>query len=231
MQCGQALALFILLVACSSAPDQRIQGPMAFEMSLECRDVRVRRGGRFVLSGVDMKLEPGDALMVRGANGSGKTSLLRAAAGLAPYDGEVIFRRAVQIIDPGYIRGHELHLIGVEPGLSPRLTVAETTDFQTEFYAAEPGEALKFLGLSAFSDRKVGTLSSGQKRRLSLLRLLISPKALWLLDEPFAALDPAGQRLVRTLIEGHRARGGIVIMALHDVENLPSAKTLHVEAA
>ncbi|MEM0928303.1 MAG: heme ABC exporter ATP-binding protein CcmA [Pseudomonadota bacterium] len=204
---------------------------MAFEMSLECRDLTVRRAGRDVLAGAGFMLMPGDALMVRGTNGSGKTSLLRALAGLTQSEGEITFRRGVQVLDPGYIRSEEVHYVGTQAGLSPRLTVEENADFLTDFYGGALRDSLKVLGLHRLGQSRAGQLSSGQKKRLSFLRLIVSPRALWLLDEPFAALDDEGQELVRTLIDGHRSRGGVVIVALHDQDGLPDARTLTVKAA
>lgn len=191
----------------------------------------MRRAGRPVLAGVTFDAAPGDAVMFRGSNGSGKTSMLRAIAGLASFEGEIFFRRKVQILDPAFIRAEEVHLVGAESGLAPRLTVEETARFLSDFYRSEIGDSLRHLGLISKGDTKVGDLSSGQRRRLSLLRLLISPKALWLLDEPFSALDDEGKAIVRTLIDGHRSRGGVVLMALHEAEGLANAKTLYVEAA
>lgn len=204
---------------------------MAFEMSLSCENVEVRRAGRPVLAGVSFGLAPGEALMVRGANGSGKTSLLRAIAGLARHDGEITFSRGVQTLDPAFIRSHHIHLVATEAGLSPRLTVRETARFLSDFYGADDRDGLAQLGLAHQSGTRVGDLSSGQRRRLSLLRLLIGPRALWLLDEPFAALDEEGKMIVLTLIDAHRSRGGVVVVALHDLDRLPAARTLTVEAA
>ncbi|MEM1379979.1 MAG: heme ABC exporter ATP-binding protein CcmA [Pseudomonadota bacterium] len=203
---------------------------MAFEMGLEVSSVAVRRGGRTVLAGVSFGLLPGEALQLRGGNGSGKTSMLRAAAGLAPYEGEIRFRRLGQDLDPGYIRAHEVHYVGTESGLAPRLTVAENAEFLSGFYGVTLGDEVEQLGLAGHLSRKVATLSSGQRRRLALLRLLINPRALWLLDEPFIALDDDGQLIVRTLIDAHRDRGGMVMVALHDTDDLPRAKTLTVVA-
>ena len=204
---------------------------MAFEMALSLQDVDVQRAGRPVLAGVSLELGPGDAVMIRGANGSGKTSLLRAIAGLAGFDGEITFRRGVQVLDPAYIRSEEVHLITPEGGLNPRLTVEETARFESGFLGGDYEEGLFQLGLVPQAERKVGALSTGQRRRLSLLRLLMTPRALWLLDEPFSGLDDEGQIIVRALIDGHRARGGLVLLALHDAENLPRAATLRVQAA
>ncbi|MEM9838653.1 MAG: heme ABC exporter ATP-binding protein CcmA [Pseudomonadota bacterium] len=204
---------------------------MAFEMGLHCDEVTVMRGGRAVLAGAGFRLAPGEALQLRGTNGSGKTSMLRAVAGLARYDGEIAFERDGQVLDPGYIRANEVHYVGTESGLAPRLTMQENSRFLADFFGAELEDHLEQLGLAAHEGRKVSTLSSGQQRRLALLRLLINPRALWLLDEPFVALDDDGQLIVRTLIDAHRDRGGMVMIALHENANLPRAKTLRVTAA
>lgn len=200
-------------------------------MALSLKDVEVRRAGRAVLGGVNFDLGPGEAVMIRGTNGSGKTSLLRAVAGLAGHEGEIAFRRGVQILDPGYIRSEEIHLITPEGGLNPRLTVEESARFESGFLGGDYEEGLLQMGLVPHAEQKVGTLSTGQRRRLSLLRLLMTPRALWLLDEPFSGLDEEGKTIVRALIDVHRARGGVVMLALHDVEALPDARTLMVEAA
>jgi len=204
---------------------------MAFEMGLSCEDVTVQRGGRDVLGPVTVALSAGEALQLRGSNGSGKTSLLRAIAGLASFEGAIEFQRSEQRLDAAYIRQNETHFVGLVSGLAPRLTVGENVRFQSSFYGQDPRDGLEQLGLAKLRDRKVGTLSSGQQRRLSLLRLLMDPRALWLLDEPLAALDDEGQLIVRTLIDVHRERGGIVVVALHDSEGLPRAKTLRVMAS
>ncbi|NNU15914.1 heme ABC exporter ATP-binding protein CcmA [Parvularcula sp. ZS-1/3] len=204
---------------------------MAFEMALSLKDVEVSRAGRPVLAGVSMHMAPGSAVMVRGTNGSGKTSLLRAVAGLARHEGEIYFTRGVQVLDPAFMRSEEIHLVTPDGGHNPRLTVEETAQFESGFYGGDAEDALLQLGLVPQAEERVGALSTGQRRRLSLLRLLIDKRALWLLDEPFSGLDEEGRSIVRTLIEAHRSRGGVVLIALHDEEDIPGARTLRVEAA
>lgn len=203
---------------------------MAFQMGLSCNEVTVMRGGRDVLTGVTFRLGPGDVLQLRGANGSGKTSLLRAVAGLARFDGEIVFEKDALPLDAGFIRANEVHYVGTESGLAPRLTVRENARFFADFYGVHLDDQIEQLGLAEHTRRKSSALSSGQRRRLALLRLLINPRALWLLDEPFVALDDDGQLIVRTLIDAHRERGGMVLIALHDAFDVPRAKTLRVTA-
>lgn len=204
---------------------------MPFEMSISLEDVAVRRAGRLIVDGVSMALAPGDAVMIRGGNGSGKTSLLRAIAGLAQHDGDITFRRDIQVLDPAFIRSEEIHLVSPEGGHNPRLTVEEAVRFDSRFLGGDSDEALVQLGLALQAETRVGDLSTGQRRRLSLLRLVLRPKALWLLDEPFSGLDAEGREIVKAMVQIQRGRGGIVCVALHDPEDLPRARTLFVEAA
>jgi heme exporter protein A len=204
---------------------------MAFEMSLHLTDVTVERAGRPVVGGVSLEARPGDIVLLRGGNGSGKTSILRAVAGLAAYEGQVVFKRGVQPLDPGFIRSFETHYVSPEGGLNPRLSVEETARFEAQMEGREPDEALEMLGLTNSRGLRVAELSTGQRRRLSLLRLLLGPRALWLLDEPFSGLDTEGRAVVLALIENQRERDGIVLLALHEEIVLSGARTLRVEAA
>ncbi|WP_256619671.1 heme ABC exporter ATP-binding protein CcmA [Parvularcula maris] len=200
-------------------------------MSLHLTDVTVERAGRPVVGGVSLTAAPGDIVLLRGGNGSGKTSILRAVAELASYEGQVVFKRGVQPLDPAFIRSFETHYVSPEGGLNPRLTVRETAGFEAAMEGRDPAEALEMLALDRAAELRVAELSTGQRRRLSFLRLLLGPRALWLLDEPFSGLDTEGRAVVLALIENQRERGGIVLLALHEEVIISGARTLRVEAA
>lgn len=173
------------------------------------------RGDRELFRGVQFTLGPGEALVVRGANGVGKTTLLHCLAG--------IVRPALGTVDIGG-RGEEerpgtdIHLIGHFAALKTRLTVAENLRFWADLNGeCEVGQrdALALLGLDGLEDLDAGALSAGQSRRLSLARLVVTPRPLWLLDEPTASLDAGGERLLRALIEQHLSRGGLAVVSTH----------------
>ena len=200
---------------------------MLHDLSLAVTGLAPRRGGRVVAAGAAFALGPGDALVLRGANGSGKTSLLRAVAGLCPHDGEVAFARGGEAREPGAVRAVDLHLLGGGDGLAPRLTAREHVAFWAGLYGAAAAGALERTGLSEAADRPAGALSTGQRRRLGLARLLLAPRALWLLDEPLSGLDEAGRALMLSEVAGHRAAGGLALMASHE-DGLPGAATLRL---
>lgn len=158
--------------------------------------------------------EPGTALLLRGPNGAGKTTLLLTLAGVvAPVAGSL----ALDGVDPD--EGPLLHFCGHRNAVKPRLSVEENL----QFWAALNGgdglpvrDALEQVGLGALARLDAGYLSAGQGRRLALARLLVSPRPLWLLDEPTAALDRQGQALVAGLIDAQLQSGGIVVAATHD---------------
>ena len=176
----------------------------------------VRRGERTLFKGLDFVVPQGAVLAVRGANGAGKTTLLLVLAGIIRADaGRIDFAGR----DPATVRpGADIHLFGHLPALKPRLTVAENLRFWALVSGAtgmSVGAALGEVGLGAIAALDAGYLSAGQSRRLALARLLVSLRPIWLLDEPTAALDAAGEALVGRLIDRHRDGGGIVIAATH----------------
>jgi heme exporter protein A len=155
---------------------------------------------------------------VEGANGAGKTSLLRMIAGfLAPVAGRIVVRIAEQENDDAEERGKSVGWLGHQDGLKPQLTVAEQLDFFASLYRAKADRALlEQVGLARQADLPCRYLSAGQRRRLALARLLAGRRPLWLLDEPFAALDAGGQALVAHLMARHCGDGGIIIAATHE---------------
>lgn len=171
------------------------------------------RGEVRVFDALSFTLEAGAALMVRGPNGSGKSSLLRLLAGLVPPAGGTMAGLA----------SLPMHYLGHADGLKPLLSVAETIKFDAGLAGRDDFavDVLPLLGLPLPGWHMVSDLSAGQKRRLSMARLLVDPRPLWLLDEPLTALDDAGRALVGSLAAGHLEKGGMIIAASH--EALPFA--------
>ena len=172
----------------------------------------------------------GEAVALTGANGAGKTSLLRAVAGfIAPLAGQIEFEAAG--LDAEEARRGHTHLIGHLDGLKTARSARDQLMFQSRWTGGDTAAALDAaarLGIDRLLDLEVRTLSSGQKRRLALARLLAAPRRLWLLDEPMAPLDSAGRQLFGDMLAEHLAGGGLVLAAVHDP--LPIAAR-HIEVA
>ena len=185
----------------------------------EASELECWRGDRCLFSGLDFELAAGEALQIVGPNGSGKTTLLRAVCGLTRAEqGALVYRGAPLDGNPATFRS-ELVYIGHENGLKAELTALENLRASRDIAAQRrelPLEAaLKRVGLEGFEDRPARTLSSGQRRRVALARMLIVRATLWLLDEPFTALDQAGARLVNELVEEHLDADGGIIFTSH----------------
>jgi heme exporter protein A len=179
------------------------------------------RGDRRLFSGVSFSLKPGGMLHVEGANGAGKTSLLRIVLGLAPLEsGEVRWNGSpIRALGEAYRR--ELAYCGHTPALKDDLSALENTRVAAELAgrSLERGEALAALeraGIAAATAAlPVRSLSQGQKRRVALARLPHCGTKLWALDEPFATLDAAGVEWLGAMIEGHVAGGGMALVTSH----------------
>jgi heme exporter protein A len=186
--------------------------------SLIAEKLTCTRGERVLFSALSFRVKAGQALAVEGANGAGKTSLLRLIAGfLAPPAGRLIVKIAGKESDDAEERGKLVGWLGHQDGLKPQLTVAEQLDFFAALYRGKADAAvLEQVGLTRQADLPCRYLSAGQRRRLALARLLVCRRPLWLLDEPFAALDTTGQALVAHLMAHHCGAGGIIIAATHE---------------
>ncbi|TDR87353.1 heme ABC exporter ATP-binding protein CcmA [Enterovirga rhinocerotis] len=191
---------------------------------LTVSDLACRRAGRLVLRGVGFSLEAGDALVVTGRNGAGKSTLLALLAGvLRPDAGTIAFEAPGEATLP-----ESVHWLAAKDGLKAQLTARENLLFASACLGGglSADAALARVGLAAGADLPTAYLSSGQRRRLTLARLLASRRPVWLLDEPTNALDSQGQALLADLLREHRADGGIVVAATHLPLALPEAREL-----
>ena len=186
--------------------------------SLTAEKLACTRGERTLFSALSFRVKAGQALAVEGANGAGKTSLLRLIAGfLAPAAGRLIVKTVAGESDDAEERGKAIGWLGHQDGLKPQLTVREQLDFFAQLYrGSADDDLLERVGLARQADLPCRYLSAGQRRRLALARLLAGKRPLWLLDEPFAALDVHGQSLVAQLMARHCGEGGIIIAATHE---------------
>ena len=174
-------------------------------MSLSVTDLSIARGGVPVLEGVGFTLEDGRALILRGPNGIGKTTLLRTVAGLQP---------------PlkGRVEGAEdrIAYAAHADGLKPTLTVAENLTFWASVFGARGIEAaLSAFQLEPLADRQAGNLSAGQKRRLGLARMLVTGRPVWVMDEPTVSLDRDAVTMFADAVRAHLAEGGSALIATH----------------
>jgi len=199
-------------------------------MRLSGRGVKCIRGGRQVFSGLDFAAAAGEVLAVTGANGSGKTSLLRLIAGLlSPAEGTI----ALEGGDAELMLAEQAHYLGHRDALKPALSVLENLIFWRDFLGGEvfqAGQSLEAVGLDHAAHLPAAYLSAGQRRRLSLARLLAVRRPVWLLDEPTAALDAAGQELFAGLMADHLGRGGLIVAATHGPLGI-AARELRIGAA
>jgi heme exporter protein A len=184
-------------------------------MRLSGRGIRCVRGGREVFSGLDFEASSGEALAVTGPNGSGKTSLLRLIAGLLTMAGGSIHLEGgeTELNLP-----EQAHYLGHRDALKPALSVSENLSFWRDFLGGEAldsAQSLAAVGLDHAARLPAAYLSAGQRRRLSIARLLAVRRPVWLLDEPTNALDAAGQSLFSGLMNDHLARGGLIVAATH----------------
>jgi heme exporter protein A len=184
-------------------------------MRLVVEELACVRGGRSLFQGLGFAVAAGEVLAVTGPNGAGKSSLLRLLAGLLP---PAAGRIALEGGDPEQTVGTAAHFIGHLDAVKGALTVAENLGFTRALLGGgemEVETALGLLGLERLAQFPARMLSAGQRRRLALARLLVSPRPLWLLDEPATALDAEGQETLAGLMARHLSGGGLAVVATH----------------
>ncbi|MFZ4606573.1 MAG: heme ABC exporter ATP-binding protein CcmA [Caulobacter sp.] len=190
---------------------------------LAVEDLAIRRGERLLFENLTFRASAGEAIALIGRNGAGKTSLLRAVAGLLrPAAGTVRFEGAEDAADA---RSRDLHLIGHHDGLKGGRTAREELAFAASWSggdAAGLARAAEALDLGRLLDLEVRKLSAGQRRRVGLARLVAAPRALWLLDEPLAPLDSVWRERIGGLLKDHLADGGMLLAAVHDPLPVPA---------
>lgn len=210
-------------------------------MRLIAENLGGERGGDTVFSGIGFALEDGQALVVTGPNGVGKSTLLRVIAGLLPVaegcvriEGVVKIEDVVEIEDGGEAFpsiAAACHYLGHQNAMKPALSVAENLRFWRDFNGdghAGVEEALETVGLGGIGHLPFGYLSTGQRRRAGIAKLLVSHRPLWLLDEPTAGLDKASERRFAQLMGKHCGEGGIIVAATHLPLGLDEAKELRM---
>jgi heme exporter protein A len=190
------------------------------------------RGGREVFSRLGFEVAAGEALAVTGRNGAGKSSLLRLIAGLLQASEGSITLHDNPHADLTLVE--QAHYLGHRDALKLSLTVQENLAFWRDFLGgdqADPAACLAATGLSHTAALPAAYLSAGQKRRLSMARLLAVKRPIWLLDEPTSALDADGQTVVAGLMSDHLARGGLIVAATHGPLGIAARSLLLGEAA
>ncbi|HVI90883.1 MAG TPA: heme ABC exporter ATP-binding protein CcmA [Dongiaceae bacterium] len=201
----------------------------------EARDLACQRGERVLFAGLDFRLGAGEALLLKGANGSGKSSLLRLAAGLLRPAAGAFLWNDQPIRRDGDAHHRRLIYLGHADALKAGLTVEENLRFWADLAGltrdtagSVVAQALDTLGLAALAGLPARFLSAGQRRRLTLARLLLRPAAsvpLWLLDEPTNALDAQSQLRLLDLMRDHLAAGGVIMLASHEaLDALPGQR-------
>ncbi|ENZ82771.1 heme ABC exporter ATP-binding protein CcmA [Caulobacter vibrioides] len=190
------------------------------------QELAISRGERRLFSGLNLTLRAGEAAVLVGRNGAGKTSLLRAVAGLLrPAEGSIAFETAEGPIEADTARAEQLHMLGHQDGLKSSRTAWEELRFQTLWTGGTEESAraaAQRFDLPRLLDLEVRRLSAGQRRRLALARLAASPRSLWLLDEPMAPLDAAQREAFGAVMAEHLAAGGMILASVHDPLPIPA---------
>ena len=200
----------------------------------QCEDLYCERDDRLLFKQLKIRIQEGDVVQVRGPNGSGKTTLLRALAGLSQVvEGDLHWQQPYGKTNQLY--SHQFLYIGHKPGITGVSTPLENLAFHQDLRGEKAGdegalfEALAKVGLKGFEISPAHSLSAGQQRRVALAKLYLMSVPLWILDEPFTALDKKGVAELEQHLASHAQKGGTVILTTHHELNIPSARMLDLE--
>ncbi len=202
-------------------------------MKLSLENLCINRASNQIIDGFACSLANGEALVITGPNGVGKSTLLRAIAGLLAISFGTIHLEldTGETLDGQYVREY-CHYLGHKNGLKPSLTAAENLRFWQQFCGNpvfSSGKALDKVGLNHVLDTPIGYLSAGQKRRVAIARLLVARKPIWILDEPTTGLDDNSAKLFSDIANGHCKSGGILIAATHQTLSLANARKVELQ--
>lgn len=199
-------------------------------MQLVADNLTCSRGGREVFTGLNFSLSGGEALVVTGRNGAGKSSLLRMIAGLIAVSAGTL---ALSGGEAEATPGEQSHYLGHLDAVKPSLSVGENLKFWAAYFGGGTSvdAALKSVGLGELAGLPAAYLSAGQRRRLSIARLVAVHRPVWLLDEPTSALDQPSQSRLAELMRGHLATGGMIVAAAHGPIGLERARELKLGQA
>jgi len=203
---------------------------------LEAVNLTCRRNGRQLFSGLSFALGPGEAVWVDGPNGSGKTSLLRILCGLAEPDGGEVRWGGNRIRSARFEFRNDIAYVAHAHGIKEELTPCENLRIAQAFGPAEPGRgaidrALDHVGLGRLADVPARMLSAGQKRLVALARLRVRRARLWVLDEPFTALDKRAVAIVEAMLAAHTAAGGLLVLTTHRAARIEGARLARLRLA
>ena len=199
---------------------------------LELRNLRCERDDRVLFEGLHCQIQSGEVVQILGPNGSGKTTLLRMILGLTlGYSGDIVYRGQMINTDR-LVFNQNLLYIGHQPAVNRSLTPLENLDWLAKLHGqlpdSNPLQALKAVGLRGFEDTPGFHLSAGQHRRVALARLFLTGAQIWILDEPFTAIDKAGIDTLRERLSAHVHAGGIVLITTHQDLGVDNVRVLHL---
>ena len=202
-------------------------------MKLVVENLGGERAGHIVFANISFSLEDGEALVITGSNGSGKSTLLRVIMGLLPATGGSVATQDDEPTDEGLLPYEMMHYLGHLNALKLALSVEENLLFWQQYCGnplLDPDAALEAVALEGMGHLPAAYLSAGQKRRVSIAKLLVSYKPIWVVDEPTAALDKASELMFAGLIKDHLSSGGMVLAATHQKLGLGKANAAHIKS-